>query len=94
MTGEADTFGVAIGVTEAELRVLVQVPSDIDPGWEDPDTFQRLVEEVVWERLDREVTLRAVGGVAEPGEKVPLGTVSLRPDGTVAGADLSVPQSS
>lgn len=90
----ADTFGVAIGVSEDQLRVLVQVPTDIDSGWSDHETFQRLVAEVVWERLDREATLRAVVAVAEPGEKVPLGTVTLRPDGEVVAADLAAPQSS
>jgi hypothetical protein len=79
----ADTFGVGIHVTETDLQFVVRVPSDIDSGWTDPDEFQRLVERVVWERLDKERTLRGVAASAETGETVTLGTVTLDPDGTV-----------
>jgi hypothetical protein len=84
----ADTFGVGIRVTETEFRVVVGVPSDIDAGWTDPEAFQSLVAETVWDRLDRESTLRAVGERYEPGETAPLGSVTLEPDGTVVTADL------
>ena len=86
-----DTFGVGIHVTETELEFLVRVPSDIDPGWTDPDEFRRLVEIAVWERLDRETTLRTVARTAETGDTVGLGTVSIDPDGTVREHDLSRP---
>jgi hypothetical protein len=86
-----DTFGVGIHVTEAELRVVVQVPSDIDSGWTDPESFQRLVEEQLWEQLDREETLQAIATTTAPGETAMLGTVTLQPDGTVVESDLAVP---
>ncbi|MFW5935609.1 MAG: hypothetical protein ACOCQL_07140 [Halolamina sp.] len=86
-----DTFGVGIGVTEAELRVVVRVPSAIDSGWTDPESFQGMVEEVLWERLDREETLRAVASSTDPGETAMLGTVTLRPDGTVVDSSLTAP---
>lgn len=86
-----DTFGVAIHVTEADLQFLVRVPSDIDSGWSDPDDFQRLVESVVWDTLDKEATLQAVATETSPGDTVSLGTVALDPEGTLRGHDLSVP---
>jgi hypothetical protein len=85
----ADTFGVGIRVTEAELRVVVGVPSDIDAGWTDPETFQSLVAEAVWERLDRRPTLEAVAARYDTGETAALGSVTLEPDGTVVETDLS-----
>lgn len=84
-----DTFGVAIGVTESDLQFLVRVPSDIDSGWTDPAEFQRLVERVVWERLDKEETLGRIAATAETGDTVALGTVTLEPDGTVVGHSLA-----
>lgn len=90
---DADTFGVGIQTTAEELRFVVHVPSDIDSGWTDPEAFQRLVAQVVWERLDQEETLRAVAATTEPGESVTLGTVSLLPDGTVVDASLRAPES-
>lgn len=81
--GDADTFGVGVHVTEADLQFVVHVPSDIDSGWTDPDEFQRLVERVVWDELDRESTLRGIARRADAGETVTLGRVTLRPDGTV-----------
>lgn len=87
----ADTFGVSIGVDDDSFRVLVHVPSNLEAGWDDRDAFQRLVEETVWDRLDRDRTLRAVDRRAESGERVTLGTVTLAPDGTVVAHDLSVP---
>ena len=87
----ADTFGVAIHVTEEELRFQVRVPSDIDSGWTDPEEFQRLVERVVWERLDQESVLREIATTTAPGETVTLGTVTLDPDGTVVEHSLSPP---
>lgn len=91
---DADTFGVAIQVTDDELRFVVHVPSDIDSGWTDPEAFQSLVERVVWDRLDREATLRAIAASAEAGDSVGLGTVTLRPDGTVVSDSLESPVSS
>ncbi|MFA1611252.1 hypothetical protein [Halobellus rubicundus] len=85
---DADTFGVGIHVTETEFQFVVHVPADIDSGWSDPDAFQRLVERTVWERLDREATLRRIAKEAETGETVTLGRVSLRPDGTVTDVDF------
>ena len=84
----ADTFGVGIRVAETELRVVVGVPSDIDAGWTDPETFQSLVTEAVWERLDRRPTLEAIAARYDTGETVALGSVTLEPDGTVVEADL------
>lgn len=84
----ADTFGVGIRVAETELRVVVGVPSDIDPGWTDPEAFQSLVAETVWERLDRRSTLEAVAARYDTGEIAPLGSVTIEPDGTVVEADL------
>lgn len=85
----ADTFGVGIRVAEAELRVVVGVPSDIDAGWTDPEAFQSLVAEAVWERLDRRPTLEAVAARYETGETATLGSVTLEPDGTVVETDLN-----
>ncbi|WP_053948724.1 hypothetical protein [Halolamina sediminis] len=89
--GDGDTFGVGVRVTESELRVVVRVPSDIDSGWTDPDSFQGMVEEVLWERLDRKETLRVIASTTEPGETTMLGTVTLRPDGTVVDSSLAAP---
>ncbi|ELZ35118.1 hypothetical protein [Halorubrum distributum] len=85
----ADTFGVGIRVAETELRVVVGVPSDIDAGWTDPEAFQSLVAEAVWERLDRRPTLKAVAARYETGETAALGSVTLEPDGTVVETDLN-----
>lgn len=87
----ADTFGVSIGVDDDAFRFLVHVPSTLTASWDDRDAFQRLVERTVWERLDRERTLQAVGRVADAGERVELGTVTLAPDGTVVEHALSAP---
>lgn len=84
----ADTFGVGIRVAEEELRVVVGVPSDIDSDWTDPEAFQSLVAETVWDRLDRRPTLSAVSARYDVGETATLGTVTLEPDGTVLGVDL------
>jgi hypothetical protein len=84
----ADTFGVGIRVAEAELRVVVGVPSDIDAGWTDPEAFQSLVADAVWERLDRRPTLEAVAARYDTGETAALGSVTLEPDGTVVETDL------
>ena len=84
----ADTFGVGIRVAETELRVVVGVPSDIDAGWTDPETFQSLVADAVWERLDRRPTLEAVAARYDTGETAALGSVTLEPDGTVVETDL------
>ena len=84
----ADTFGVGIRVAETELRVVVGVPSDIDAGWTDPEAFQSLVTEAVWERLDRRRTLEAIASRYDTGETAALGSVTLDPDGTVVKADL------
>lgn len=84
----ADTFGVAIHVTDSELRLLVRVPSEIDPGWTDPETFQSLVADVVWDQLNREPVLSAIATDRDPGDTVSLGTVTLETDGTVLDHDL------
>jgi len=90
----ADTFGVGIRVTETELRVVVGVPSDIDPGWTDPEAFQSLVAEAVWERLEQRPTLEAVAARYDTGETAALGSVTLEPDGTVTETDLTPPTES
>lgn len=87
----ADTFGVGIRVTETELQVVVQVPSDIEAGWSDPEEFQRLVERVVWDVLDRDSVLQSIDAEAAVGDTVGLGTVTLEPDGTVVEHTLSPP---
>ncbi|WP_049937324.1 hypothetical protein [Haloplanus natans] len=87
----ADTFGVSIGVDDDAFRFLVHVPSALEAAWSDRDAFQRLVEEAVWDLLDRGETLRAVDRVADAGERVELGTVTLRPDGTVVDHALTAP---
>ncbi|MFB6126517.1 MAG: hypothetical protein ABEJ79_04365 [Halolamina sp.] len=87
----ADTFGVGIHVTDAELEFVVHVPSNLDANWADPEAFQSLVADVVWDRLDREATLRTVAETADVGETVGLGTVRLQADGTVVDAELSAP---
>ena len=87
----ADTFGVAIHVTDADLQFVVHVPSDIDSGWSDPEEFQRLVERVVWDRLDRDAVLRDVATAAPAGETVSLGTVTLESDSTVVDHSLEPP---
>jgi len=88
----ADTFGVGIRLTEEELRVVVRVPSDVDSGWTDPEAFQSLVAETVWDRLDRRAVLGAVADRFEAGATVALGTVTLEPDGTVVSHDLDPPE--
>ncbi|WP_238993864.1 hypothetical protein [Halobellus captivus] len=88
-----DTFGVGIHVTESEFQFVVHVPSDIDSGWTDPQAFQGYVERAVWDRLDRESTLRRLAREASVGETVTLGHVTLHPDGTVVDASLDVPGS-
>jgi hypothetical protein len=87
----ADTFGVGVHVTESDLQFVVHVPSEIDSGWADPEAFQRLVERVVWDRLEQSAVLGAVAADAETGETVTLGTVTLEPDGTVVDCSLSPP---
>lgn len=84
----ADTFGVGVRVTEAELKFLVHVPSDIDTGWTDPEAFQSRVASAVWDRLDRESVLGSISAAHEAGDVVTLGTVTLEPDGTVVDHDL------
>ena len=90
-----DTFGVGIHVTDAEFQFVVHVPSDIDAGWTDPETFQRAVERAVWDRLDRTATLRRIGERIDTGETVTLGRITLAPDGTIHGStfdpDLTEP---
>lgn len=88
----ADTFGVGVHVTDEELRIVVQVPSEIDSGWTDPEEFQTLVQQVLWDRLDQEETLQAVAASTPPGETAMLGTVTLQPDGTVVETSLEPPE--
>lgn len=87
----SDTFGVGIRVTDEELRFLVHVPTDIDSGWTDPEAFQSLVAEAVWERLDRRSVLETIATEYDTGDTVRLGTVTLEPDGSVLDHDLAVP---
>ncbi|MFD1599932.1 hypothetical protein [Halobellus rarus] len=89
--GDGDTFGVGIHVTEAEFQFVVHVPADIDSGWTDPEAFQRLVERTVWDRLDREATLRGIAQEASVGDTVTLGRVTLRPDETVVRTEFRDP---
>ena len=83
-----DTFGVGIHVTDTEFEFVVHVPSDIGSGWTDPETFQRLVEQTVWDRLDREATLRDIDERATTGDTVTLGRVTLHSDGTVVDTEF------
>lgn len=87
----ADTFGVGVRVTDDELRFLVHVPTDIDPGWTDPAAFQSLVAAVVWDRLDQQTVLEQIATEWSTGDTVSLGTVTIRPDGTVVNHDLTAP---
>ena len=87
-----DTFAVGIHLTETAFEFVVRVPSEIDSSWSDPDAFQSLVERKVWERLDRRRVLETVDRTAEVGTTVSLGTITLRPDGTVVDESLRVPQ--
>lgn len=87
----ADTFGVGIHLTEDELRFVVRVPSDVDSGWTDPEAFQSLVAETVWDLLDRDTVLGTVADRFDAGATVSLGTVTLEPDGTVVSHDLAAP---
>ncbi|WP_123621840.1 hypothetical protein [Halorubrum sp. CSM-61] len=88
----ADTFGVGIYLTEAEFEFVVGVPSDVDSGWTDPEEFQSLVAETVWERLDRQSVFESVADRFRAGETATLGTVTLEPDGTVISHDLEIPE--
>jgi len=89
---EGDRFLVGIHVTEEQLEFVVRVPSEIDSEWRDPEAFQQLVAEVTWEHLDQESTLRAIASAFSPGETVMLGSVRLKPDGTVVAHELSTPE--
>lgn len=86
-----DTFGVGVHLTDEELQFVVQIPSDIDSGWTDPDAFQSRVADVVWERLDQRTVLETIASRGETGDTVSLGTVTLEPDGTVVDHDLRTP---
>lgn len=86
-----DTFGVGIHLTDEELQFVVHVPSDVDSGWTDPEAFQSLVAETVWDRLDQQAVLETIASRFETGETVTLGTVTLEPDGTVVAHDLAMP---
>ena len=86
-----DTFGVGIAVGAEEFRFVVHVPSDIDSGWRDPEEFQERIEAETWTVLDKRETLRAVAARASEGETVTLGTVTMRPDGTLVDHSLSAP---
>ncbi|WP_418285385.1 hypothetical protein [Halorubrum sp. DTA46] len=90
----ADTFGVGIHLTADELRFVVHVPSDVDSGWTDPEAFQSLVAETVWEQLDQQQVLETVASRFETGDTATLGTVSLSPDGTVVSHNLRLPSPS
>ncbi|EMA64256.1 hypothetical protein [Halorubrum lipolyticum] len=89
----ADTFGVGIHLTEEEFQFVVGVPSDVDSGWTDPEEFQSLVAETVWERLDRQSVFETVADSFRAGETATLGTVTLETDGTVVSYDLGTPES-
>jgi len=87
----ADTFGVGIHLTETELQFVVHVPSDVDSGWTDPEAFQSLVAETVWDLLDQRAVLGTIAERFEAETTVTLGTVTLEPDGTVVSHDLDPP---
>lgn len=87
----ADTFGVGIRLTEEEFQFVVGVPSDVDSGWTDPEEFQSIVAETVWERLDRQSVFESVADRFRAGETATLGTVTLEPNGTVVSHDLAPP---
>lgn len=87
----ADTFGVGIHLTEKELQFVVHVPSDVDSGWTDPEAFQSLVAETVWDLLDQQAVLGTIADRFEAETTVTLGTVTLEPDGTVVSHDLDPP---
>jgi len=87
----ADTFGVGVHLTEEELQFVVRVPSDVDSGWTDPEAFQSLVAETVWDLLDQQTVLGTIADRFEAGETVTLGTVTLDPDGGLVSHDLDVP---
>jgi len=87
----SDTFGVGIHLTDDELQFVVQVPSDVDSGWTDPEAFQSLVADTVWKRLDKRRVLETIADRFETGDTVTLGSVSLDPDGTVTDYSLGVP---
>ncbi|MFA9517996.1 hypothetical protein ACERIT_12395 [Halopenitus sp. H-Gu1] len=86
-----DTFAVGIHLTETAFEFVVRVPSAIDSGWSDPEAFQSLVEREVWERLDRRAVLETIDRRADVGETVSLGTITIRPDGTVVDDSLRAP---
>ena len=85
---QGDTFGVQIHRTTNELKFIVQVPSEIDSGWTNPDAFQALVEKRVWSILDQQFVLEEIVATTESGDVVSLGTITLRPDGTVVSHSL------
>lgn len=87
----ADTFGVGIHLTADELQFVVHVPSDVDSGWTDPEAFQSLVAETVWEQLDQQHVLETISSRFETGDTVTLGTVSLAPNETVVSHNLRLP---
>jgi len=87
----ADTFGVGIRLTEKELQFVVHVPSDVDSGWTDPEAFQSVVAETVWDLLDQRVVLGTIAERFEAETTVTLGTVTLEPDGTVVSHELDPP---
>lgn len=87
----ADTFGVGVHLTEEELQFVVHVPSDVDSGWTDPEAFQSLVAETVWDLLDQQAVLETIAERFETGTTVTLGTVTLEPDGTVVSHELNPP---
>ena len=86
-----DRFLVGIHRTESDLQFVVRVPSEIDSGWRNPDEFQRLVEQITWDTLDQESTLRTIATEHATGETVALGSVWLQPDGTLVSHTLSEP---
>ena len=88
---DGDRFLVGIHVTDDQLEFVVRVPSEIDSEWRDPQAFQQLVANVTWEALDQESTLRAIATEFSPGETATLGSVQLKPDGTVVDHELSTP---
>ncbi|OYR55727.1 hypothetical protein DJ73_01545 [Halorubrum sp. Ea1] len=89
----ADTFGVGIHLTDTELQFVVHVPSDVDSGWTDPEAFQSLVAETVWDLLDQQAVLGTIAERFEAETTVTLGTVTLESDGTVVSHELNPPTS-
>ncbi|ERG94705.1 hypothetical protein [Haloquadratum walsbyi] len=88
MVSSGDTFGVGIHITESDLQFIVHVPSDINSGWTDPTTFQKQIETIVWNHLEKSTILKRLANQYEVGTTVSLGRITLSSDGTVHNISL------